>query len=143
MMGGRVYIGVAGWSYPDWKGIVYPAGRIDQLEYLSRFVDCIEINSTFYRPPDEKNSKLWLERTSAKADFFFTAKLHRDFTPGGKFDLQTVKQFHDGFKPMIEADKLKKLLIQFRYDYDDNQMNREHLLKIVGSFSDAFDIAVE
>jgi hypothetical protein len=98
---------VAGWSYPDWKGIVYPAGRIDQLQYLSSFVDCIEINSTFYRPPDEKNSKSWLARTSAKEDFFFTAKLHRDFTHEGKFDLQTVKQFHDGFTPMLEAGKAK------------------------------------
>ena len=53
-MAGRVYIGVAGWSYPDWKGIVYTSSKIDQLEYISRFVDCLEINSTFYRPPFEK-----------------------------------------------------------------------------------------
>jgi len=142
-MSGNIYIGVAGWSYPDWKGIVYPAGRIDQLEYLSRFVDCIEINSTFYRPPDEKNAKSWLARTSAKADFFFTAKLHRDFTHEGKFDLQMVTQFHEGFKPMLEAGKLKKLLIQFRFDYADSEDNREYLSKIVASFKDAFDIAVE
>ncbi|NIM13116.1 MAG: DUF72 domain-containing protein, partial [Candidatus Aminicenantes bacterium] len=63
-MAGRIYIGIAGWSYPDWKGIVYTNSKIDQLEYISRFVDCLEINSTFYRPPFEKTTKSWLQKTS-------------------------------------------------------------------------------
>ena len=93
-MDGKIYIGIAGWSYPDWNGIVYTKSRIDQLEYVSRFVDCIEINSTFYRPPTEKNSKSWLNRTENKPDFFFTAKLHKDFTHEGKIDASMVRQFH-------------------------------------------------
>ena len=87
---GNVYIGIAGWSYPDWKGIVYTDSKVDQLEYVSRFVDCIEINSTFYRPPYVKNTKSWLARISDKKDFFFTAKLHRDFTHKGKYGLHNL-----------------------------------------------------
>jgi uncharacterized protein YecE (DUF72 family) len=142
-MAGKIYIGIAGWSYPDWKGIVYTDSKTDQLEYVSRFVDCIEINSTFYRPPFAKTTKLWLDRTSQKPDFFFTAKLHRDFTHEGKLDAETVKQFHEGFAPMLEAGKLKTLLAQFRYDFDDTNLNRQHLSKIVQLFSDAFSIVVE
>ena len=56
-MSSPIYVGIAGWSYADWKGIVYTSSKIDQLEYVSGFVDCLEINSTFYRPPVEKNSK--------------------------------------------------------------------------------------
>ena len=81
-----IYIGIAGWSYPDWKGIVYTSSKIDQLEYVSGFVDCLEINSTFYRPPIERNSKSWLRRTAERDGFFFTAKLHNDFTHKGKID---------------------------------------------------------
>jgi len=150
-MAGKVYIGIAGWSYPDWKGIVYTQPKVDQsarhkadkLEYVSRFVDCIEINSTFYRPPFEKNTKSWLERTSEKQDFFFTAKLHRDITHEGIIDAEIVKQFHKGFEPILEAKKLKHLLAQFRYDFDDNKENRQYLAKIVKNFSDMFNIAVE
>ena len=142
-MADKVYTGIAGWSYPDWKGIVYPSSAIDQLEYVSRFVDCIEINSTFYRPPNEKNSKSWLKRTSSKPDFFFTAKLHRDFTHEGKIDPGTIKQFHSGFEPLLEAGKLKQLLVQFRYDFADNKDNRQHLTKSITSFSDAFDLTIE
>jgi len=142
-MAGRVYIGIAGWSYPDWKGIVYTSSKIDQLEYISRFVDCLEINSTFYRPPFEKTTRSWLEKTSKHSDFFFTAKLHRSFTHEGRIDAEIVKHFHRGFEPFLEAGKLKHLLVQFRYDFDDTSRNRRHLTEIVGSFSEAFNLVVE
>jgi len=139
----NIYTGVAGWSYPDWKGIVYPVKKVDQLEYVSRFVDCIEINSTFYRPPDRKSCKSWIDRTSGKKDFFFTAKLHRDFTHQGRLESRMVKQFHEGFEPALAAGRLKKLLVQFRYDFEDSKENRRHLAGIVKCFSDAFDLAAE
>jgi uncharacterized protein YecE (DUF72 family) len=142
-VGGQVYVGIAGWSYPDWKGIVYTQPGVDQLEFVSRFVDCIEINNTFYRPPSEKTTKAWLQRTSKKAEFFFTAKLHRDFTHEGNIDAEIVKQFHTDFGPLLEADRLRHLLVQFRYDFADCDENRKHLSKIVKSFSDAFNLAVE
>ena len=142
-MSGKIYIGIAGWSYPDWKGIVYTQPRVDQLEYVSRFVDCVEINSTFYRPPFEKTTKSWLERTSKEKDFFFTAKLHRDFSHEVKIDAELVKQFHKGFQPLLAADKLKQLLVQFRYDFADREENRQHLSKIVKNFANAFNLAVE
>lgn len=138
-----IYIGIAGWSYDDWKGIVYQDRMSDHLEYISRFVDCIEINSTFYRPPSESNSISWLRRTSQYQDFFFTAKLHKDFTHEGKIDSEMVRQFHVGFEPLLEADKLRQLLVQFRYDFDDNRTNRSHLSAIVDNFSGAFNIVVE
>ncbi|MHC4843619.1 MAG: DUF72 domain-containing protein [Planctomycetota bacterium] len=138
-----IYIGIAGWSYPDWKGIVYTEPRIDQLEYVSRFVDCIEINSTFYRPPFEKTARSWLERTSARPEFFFTAKLHKDFTHEGKVEAETVRRFKKGFEPFLEAGKLRHLLVQFRYDFADTNLNRRHLSNIVKNFSDSFNLAVE
>jgi len=142
-MTGKVYIGIAGWSYPDWKGVVYTRPGIDQLEYVSGFVDCIEINSTFYRLPSEKNSKSWLEKTAKRPQFFFTAKLHKDFTHEGKIDADMVKQFHTGFQPLLEENKLRHLLVQFRYDFADCTDNRQLLTQIVKHFSDAFDLVVE
>lgn len=139
----KVYIGIAGWSYPDWKGIVYTDSKINQLEFVSRFVDCVEINSTFYRPPYEKTTKSWLERTSKKKNFFFTAKLHQDFTHRGKMDAQMIRYFHKGFEPFLKAGKLKHLLAQFRYDFSDSEENRKQLRRIVENFSGAFNLAVE
>lgn len=46
----KLLVGVAGWSYDDWKDVVYPAGKRRKLAFMSRYVDCIEINTSFYRP---------------------------------------------------------------------------------------------
>lgn len=138
-----LYIGIAGWSYPDWEGIVYTESKMDQLVYVSRFVDCIEINSTFYRPPFARTVRSWLDRTSDRSDFFFTAKLHKSFTHEGKLDPEIVAQFHRGFEPFLEAGKLKHLLVQFRYDFADGAPARQHLSNIVSRFNDTFSLVVE
>jgi uncharacterized protein YecE (DUF72 family) len=138
-----VYIGVAGWSYPDWDGYVYTSQTGDHLAYLSKFVDCIEINSTFYRPPAISVVRSWLEKTAYKPTFFFTAKLHQDFTHQGKVDPQTVRQFKTGFAPLLGAGRLRFLLAQFRYDFADTPQTRGHLTNIVESLRDTFRIAIE
>lgn len=138
-----IAVGIAGWSYPDWEGIVYTEPKMDQLAYVSGFVDCIEINSTFYRPPSERNAKSWLRRTAEREGFFFTAKLHQSFTHEGKIDPVAVKQFHEGFQPFLEAGKLRHLLAQFRYDFADRPATRDHLAKIVRRFRDAFRLVME
>ena len=142
-MVGQLHMGIAGWSYDDWNGIVYPTGKLDKLAYVAQSVDVIEINSTFYRPPNGRNSKSWLERTRQFDDFYFTAKLHREFTHDGRIEAQTVREFHDGFEPLLAAGKLRQLLVQFRYDFAENQHTRRHLTKIVREFSDSFSIVVE
>jgi uncharacterized protein YecE (DUF72 family) len=138
-----VSIGIAGWSYPDWEGIVYTDPKADQLEYVSRFVDCLEINSTFYRPPFERNARSWLTRTAQRPEFFFTAKLHQSVTHEGRLDPAVVKQFHEGFRPFLDAGKLKHLLAQFRYDFADGPASRQHLTRIVEQFGKTFSLVVE
>ena len=136
-------IGIAGWSYQDWQGIVYTEPKMDQLVYVSRFVDCIEINSTFYRSPFARTVRSWVERTADRPGFFFTAKLHRSFTHDYKIDPEVVTQFHRGFAPFLEAQKLRHLLVQFKYDFADSERTRRHLANIVAPFKDAFSLVVE
>jgi hypothetical protein len=54
----ELFVGTSGYSYPDWKGIVYPrslkrevGGTTPELTYLSRYFNTCEINATYYRPP--------------------------------------------------------------------------------------------
>ena len=59
------YFGIAGWSYPDWKGIVYPADRsrrFDDLAFIASFFDAVELNNTFYRIPASKVVEGWARR---------------------------------------------------------------------------------
>jgi uncharacterized protein YecE (DUF72 family) len=138
-----ISIGIAGWSYPDWEGIVYPKSSIDKLAFAADLVDCIEINSTFYRLPDRKNSASWLGRVEGRKDFFFTAKLHQTFTHERILDPLTAEQFKEGLRPLLEADRLHRLLIQFRYDFASIPENKEYLRKLIDVFGDVFSIVVE
>ena len=80
----HIYIGTAGWSYKDWEGIVYPA-QIKKsqhpVEYLARYIDVIEINTSFYGHIKPEWGKLWCRKARAvNPAFVFTAKLNRAFT---------------------------------------------------------------
>ena len=112
-----IRVGVAGWDYPDWVGPVYPerAPRgFDRLAYLSRFVDVLEINSTFYRPADPRTAEAWLRRTEGRKAFTFTAKTHRSWTHDKEPDLATVvPETLLGLAPLRDAGKLGALLVQF------------------------------
>ena len=37
-----LHIGIAGWSYADWQGKVYPASCRDTLAFCARYVELIE-----------------------------------------------------------------------------------------------------
>ena len=61
----RIYIGTSGWSYPKgegtWKGHFYPMGKVNELEYYSQIFNTVEINSTFYRPPNPSYVYSWVK----------------------------------------------------------------------------------
>jgi uncharacterized protein YecE (DUF72 family) len=58
---GEARVGCSGWSYKDWRGVVYPAdapARTWFSIYAQRF-DTVEINNTFYRLPAETTVDGW------------------------------------------------------------------------------------
>ncbi|MCE9613041.1 MAG: DUF72 domain-containing protein [Lentisphaerae bacterium] len=140
---GTLSCGIAGWSYPDWDGYVYPAGTRDKLRFCAECFDVIEINSTFYRPPDPKTARSWLTRTADLPRFHFTAKLHQAFTHGGVIDAAMVMAFRDSFQPLVAAGKLRHLLAQFRYDFSDTPETRRHLERLADAFAGFTNLTLE
>ncbi len=120
-MNENVYFGVAGWSYEDWKGIVYPdesSRDFDELTYISHYFDAIELNNTFYRPPSKYMSKAWIRKTLSNPDFKFTAKLWKKFThEKEEITPQDISIFKEGINPLAEENKLGALLVQFPWSF--------------------------
>src|SRR5258708_28204123 len=82
----QIRIGTAGWSYKDWEGIFYPSGmqrtRLHPLEYVARFFDTTEINTSFYGPIKPELAKVWCRKVAAvNPPFFFTDQLYSAFNP--------------------------------------------------------------
>ena len=139
-MTNRIRIGPAGWSYKDWEGIVYPkkpGAKFDPLEYLSRFFDTIEINSSFYRPFTPPTAKSWAQRVAAAKEFLFTAKLHRVFThERGKATEADEKAVREGFDELSSAGKLGAVLLQFPWSFKNTDEDRVYLAKLLDRFKD-------
>lgn len=125
----EILIGSAGWSYEDWAGKVYPDPApkgFDPLAYLAQFVDCIEINSSFYRPPTPAMSESWARRTPDR--FVFTAKVWERFTHDRQtFSEADVRLYSQGIAPLLAAGKLGALLFQFPWYFKDDAAARDRI----------------
>jgi uncharacterized protein YecE (DUF72 family) len=143
---GEVYVGTSGWSYPDWKGIVYPKSeaRTGDLAYLSQYFDTVEINTTFYRPPNPAFCEKWLRDVKGNPRFKFTAKLWQRFTHerGERWRPDEVKLFKGGIAPLHENGKLGALLLQFPWAFPQTQESRSWLQGLTEAFS-GLPLAVE
>jgi uncharacterized protein YecE (DUF72 family) len=141
-----IRIGPAGWSYKDWEGTVYPkkpGKTFDPLEYLSRFFNTIEINSSFYRPPTTSTTKSWVNRVANNKEFAFTAKLNRVFThERGKATKKDEKDFREGIDVLAKAGKLGSLLLQFPWSFKNTADERIYLAKLIERFS-AYPLVLE
>lgn len=133
-----IRVGPAGWSYKDWEGVVYPqkpGKTFDPLEYLARFFNTIEINSSFYRPPTPSTTSSWARRVAATKDFTFTAKLNRVFThERGKATREDEKAFREGMGPLLEAGKLGAVLLQFPWSFKNTDEDRLYLTQLLERF---------
>ena len=134
-----IRVGPAGWSYPDWDGIVYPRRRpkgFHPLKQLARWFDCVEINSTFYAEPNAANAEHWAELVADRPRFRFTAKLQRIFTHelGSSATAAAVRAFHAGLQPLDDAHRLAAVLVQFPRSFRRDAAGEERLRWISETF---------
>ena len=137
-MAGKIHIGTASWSDPEFVRDWYPkglaAGR--RLEYYADRFDLVEVNSSFYAVPSRTMTAKWSRQTPER--FVFDVKLHRllsrhgappeslpadlredvELTPTGKVRLTpelehaVARRFLQEIAPLEEAGKLGALLLQ-------------------------------
>jgi uncharacterized protein YecE (DUF72 family) len=69
-----IRVGIGGWVFEPWRGEFYPKGlpHARELEYASRKLTSIEINSTFYRTQKPDSFRKWADATPD--DFVFSLK---------------------------------------------------------------------
>jgi uncharacterized protein YecE (DUF72 family) len=150
----KFYIGTSGWSYPKgegtWNGYFYPKGKIDELEYYSQFFNTVEINSSFYRPPNVGYVCNWVKKVPK--EFVFTVKLWQKFTHPKMYKEATgedaaivqedVDLFERSLEPLIKYDKLGALLAQFPPSFKNDRYGQHMLSGIIKKFGQ-YKLAVE
>lgn len=145
-----IFVGTAGFSYPDWKGVVYPADLKKryghELTYLAQFFDCCEINSSFYGHIRPHVGKDWCKRVAeVNPNFRFTAKLFQGFThlPRGvrqpsPFNLTVSpdeeKLTREGLDSISSEGRLGAVLVQFPVSFKNTDDTRDYLFALIQRF---------
>jgi uncharacterized protein YecE (DUF72 family) len=141
----QIYIGPAGWSYPDWKRILYPDPRpkgFHEATFLAEFFDTIEINTSFYHPIQPAHAEQWLERVAANPKFLFTAKLWKKFTHEETTSNEDVNLVRAGFDILQNAKRLGAMLLQFPFSFHNTPETLKRLTLLLDQFRD-YPLVVE
>jgi len=173
---GEILIGTSSWTDPTLvkEGNFYPPeARTAEARlrfYASQF-PLVEVDSTYYFPPSERNAVLWIERTPAhftfniksyslltnhptKAESLYAdlrevlpkdarrkRNVYREQLPEDVVD-EVWQRFHDALMPLHSAGKLGAVLFQFPQWFVIGRAGREYIVECAERLKD-FRIAVE
>jgi len=173
---GRTLVGTSSWTDPTLvkKGHFYPPEARSaeaRLRYYAEQFPLVEVDSTYYFPPSERNSVLWIERTPK--DFTFNIKayslltnhptrkdsLYKDLAAALPDELESKRnlyreqlpepivdevwqRFHDALMPLHSAGKLGAVLFQFPQWFVIGRKSKQYVLECAERLKD-FRIAVE
>lgn len=154
---GRIRVGTASWTDKTLlaSGWYPPEVKTaeDRLHYYARQFRLVEVDSTYYSPPNEQTARLWAARTPD--DFVFNVKafslltqhptrptaLYKDLRPEGvtknlylrDLDDRTVEEVWERFLaalgPLHDAGKLGAILFQFPQWFPISKGNKHYLLE--------------
>ena len=134
-----IKVGTSGFSFPDWKGTIYPAGLGDRemLPFYEKNLgfNVPEVNFTYYTLPSQKSFAAMSQKTSKEFEFVvkaFKGMTHeiRDKESGAMVNNEeTFKKFKFSPAPLIEEGKLTCVLAQFPYGFFPNRENFGYLEK--------------
>lgn len=123
-----VRIGTAGYAYPEWVGGFYPRGTTqhDMLPYYASRFACVEINSSFYRPPTREQVAKMGRRTPH--GFGFALKVPKSVShERAPDDLPAFKAAAD---LLAASGRLLGLVLQEPESFHNTAANREWVARV-------------
>ncbi len=156
----EILIGTSGWSYDDWVGNFYPEqlrnAKDQWFDFYGQYLKTVEINSTFYRVPEEFIINNWIKKGKRLDAFEFSLKLPQTIShqaivkESGQKAAQLTKSFElKCIRPLATNNLLGSVLVQLspyfrRVDPKTNQDNLpklKHLFDIINCSE--YDYSVE
>ena len=155
---GKIEVGTASWTdrtllESGW----YPQSADNpekRLAHYARQFPVVEVDSTYYGPPNEQTTRLWAERTPKHFTFNIKAfslltghptkvsSIYKDLRPDtdkknvypGDLPPQAYEEvwtrFLSALDPLVEAGKLGALLFQFPPWFGIRKSNKEYMLEV-------------
>ncbi len=143
-----ISVGCSGWSYDDWIGRFYPRSlakkKGEWLDYYSRFFSTVEINSSFYHPPGERQISSWIKKGRERGEgrFEFSLKMPQAVTHISMVqkDVKKAAASAQAFEkacvlPLQEAGLLGSVLIQLSPHFPGSPENLAVLSEVLDALS--------
>lgn len=125
-----ITIGLTGWS--DHPLITLEKSR--KLENYSSYFPVVELDTSFYAIPPQKNISSWIEKTPDT--FQFIPKAYKAMTQHKEWieEFSSIDQmfevFNQTFAPMVKENKIKAFLFQFPLYFDCTKQNVTYLRRV-------------
>ncbi|MDE1549909.1 DUF72 domain-containing protein [Jeotgalibaca caeni] len=136
-----IHIGLTGWSDHD---LLSSDPKRKLIDYAGHF-PVVELDTSFYAIPPEKNVRNWIETTPKT--FQFIPKAYSSMTTHkSKFQDRPIEEtfeiYKTAFRPMVESNKVKAFLFQFPPNFS---CKREHVeyMRLVRLLMEDMPIAIE
>jgi uncharacterized protein YecE (DUF72 family) len=140
-----IRVGTSGYSYAEWADAgFYPPGTKagEMLPLYARQFGITELNFTWYQMP--KAPAVERMRRLAPPGFRFAAKLTRTLThevDPGQWRGQAA-QYREGIGPLLQAQQLAALLLQFPPGFTRDAASRRYLAELLDAL-EGLPLAVE
>jgi uncharacterized protein YecE (DUF72 family) len=134
---GELLIGTSGYDYPqDWRGVFYP-DRMKHDEFLSFYAtqfNALELNFSYYNVPRAENIQKMIDQTAHRVKF--SIKANQALTHNvelGTWQV-VVSEFIKGIEPLMKADLLVSVLLQFPQSFIYDKARRIYLADLIKAF---------
>lgn len=173
---GEILVGTSSWTDPTLikESDFYPRSARTaegRLKHYATLFPLVEVDSTYYFPPSERNSILWVERTPVHFTFNIKAyslltghptkpeslygdlrdqvtpdllakrSLYRDALPEAMVD-EVFERFRDALMPLHSAGKLGAVLFQFPQWFIIGSESRDYIVSCAERLPD-YRLAIE
>ncbi len=134
-MSGTFAVGTSGYSFPDWRGTVYPPGlpQARWLEHYAEHFRLLELNVSYYRQPAPATISRLVNATPP--EFRVVVKAHRSISHENQVQ-PAAAELCRLTEPLSSADKHLGFLVQFPYSFKNNTRNRYYLTEVRQAFAD-------
>ncbi len=121
----RLYIGLSGYSYPEWQGdgLLYPPElkKSHFLRFYTSRYNALESDGPFRRMPSDSASEKW--NTEFPEGFRYSPKMHQSVTHFKRLKPESygiVEEFVQPLESLEKAGKLGPILIQLPPNFKRN-----------------------
>ncbi|MFC1824325.1 DUF72 domain-containing protein [Thermodesulfobacteriota bacterium] len=129
----EILVGTSGFHYDDWKVVFYPSG-MPQKDYLSFYAShfkVLELNFSYYRLPEARQSRQMIEKSDGRIEFI--VKAHQEMTHRISQNslAEVLDLFLQGIAPFMDSDCLGGILLQFPQSFHYTTKNRVYLKSLI------------